>query len=109
MTSLRSLKKEYGMKTKNDDFMDTGWSQPSGQYVLRGTTMSQVYIGYLSQIWGVYRQPYSDPKKAIEAYERRMEINKEIEALNKKIAAEPSVAKKQELARERHELERELK
>lgn len=109
VTSIASFKKEYGMKSKNDDFVDSGWSQPSGQFILKGNTVTQIYVNYLAQIFGIYRRPFSDPKKEIEDYERRVEINKKIAAINKKMASEPSIAKKQELARERHALEEQLK
>lgn len=109
ITSLAALKKEYGMKTKNDDFITTGWSQPDAPFVLHGAKLSHMYVGYLFQIMGIQQRPYSDPKRAIEEWERSIELRKQIEAINKKIASEPSVAKKQELARERYALEKLLK
>ena len=107
-TSLKSFKKEYGMKTKNDDFVDTGWSRPSGKFILNGNVMSHIYIGYIFQIAGIARQPYSDPKSTIERWEKNKEIKKQMDVIDKKMATEVSMAKKQELARQRHALEQQL-
>jgi len=107
-TSLAAFKKQYAIKTKNDDIIDTGWSRPSGKFIVNGNKISHVYIGFLFQIMGIRRQPYSDPKKAIEEWERNQEIKKQIDVLNKKISSEPSLSKKQELARQRHKLEQRL-
>lgn len=107
-TSLTAFKKQFGVTTKNNDFIDTGWSRPSGKFVLHGNTMSYVYIGYIMQIIGVARQPYSDPLATIERWERNQSLKKQIDTINKKIASEVSVSKKQELARERHTLEQQM-
>ncbi len=109
ITSLKSFKKEYGIKTKNDDFVDTGWSRPSGKFILHGNVMSHIYLGYIFQIAGIARQPYSDPKSTIERWEKSKEIKKQIDTINKKITTEVSIAKKQELARQRHILEQQMK
>jgi hypothetical protein len=108
ITSLTAVKKQFGSKTKHNDFISTGWSRPSGKFILNGNKVSHIYIGYIFQITGIAKQPYSDPKTAIERWERNQEIQKQIKAINKKLASEPSIAKKQELARERHRLESHL-
>lgn len=107
-TSLAIYGKYFGIKTRSSDFADTGWSAPSGKFILNGNTVSHIYIGFLCQIAGIASQPYSDPKAAIEKWERSQEVKKKVDAINKKIASEPSTAKKQELARERHSLEKML-
>jgi len=45
-------------------------------------------------------------KVAVETNKEREKLQKQIDAMNRQIANEPSIAKKQELARERHSLER---
>ena len=109
MTSLTLIKKQYGMKTKNDDFIDTHWSRPSGKFILHGSIVSHIYLGYIFQILGISERPYSDPKAAIERWERNQALRKQIDAINKKITSEVSLSKKQELARERHALEQQMK
>ena len=105
MTSKAFLKKQYGINTTNDDFIDTRWSRPSGKFVLHGNIVSHIYIGFLVQMTGIDKQPYSDPKTALERWERNQGLKKQIDVINKKIRSEVSLAKKQELARKRYELE----
>lgn len=108
ITSLTAVKKQFGSKTKHNDFISTGWSRTSGKFILNGNKISHIYIGYIFQIAGIARQPYSDPKSAIERWERSQEAQKQIDAINKKIKSELSISKKQELARRRHLLEKEM-
>ena len=93
-------------KSKIIQYYETSWGVPA--LTLVGKSVKGIYVGFLQQI-----DPTFDPTKpiaeAVQDTRRREKIEKQIESINKKITAEPSVAKKQELARERYILERLLK
>ena len=93
-------------KTKVIQYYETSWGVPA--LTLVGKSVKGIYVGFLQQI-----DPTFDPTKpiaeAVQDTKQREKIQKQIENINRKIAAEPSVAKKQELARERHVLEQQMK
>jgi hypothetical protein len=89
-------------KSKVIQYYETSWGVPA--LTLVGKSVKGIYVGFLQQI-----DPTFDPTKpiaeAVRDTRQREKIEKQIEAINKKIAAEPSAAKKQEMARQRYKLE----
>lgn len=101
--------KEPGVKNENqmrvDSYFETPW-QPELSLELRGRSVDEIYRNYLYQIAPQLKNiGIANIKEAIEINKERKKIQKQIDAINRKIANEPSLAKKQELARERHALE----
>ena len=104
--------KEPGVKNENqmkvDSYYETPWQQEL-QLEIKGRSVDEIYKNYLFQIAPKLKDTaQTDTKSAIETNKEREKIQKQIDAINKRIASEPSIAKKQELARERHALERAL-
>lgn len=104
--------KESNMKNENlmkvDSYYDTGWKQ-SLQLELKGRSVDEIYKNYLYQIAPSLKAVgQTNTKVAIEASKERQAITKRIEALQRMMASEPSIAKRQELARQRHQLEQRL-
>ncbi len=91
---------------KVDSYFETGWQQDLS-LELKGRSVDEIYKHYLYQIAPqLQRVSSTSAKVAIEANKEREKLQKQIDAMNRQIANEPSIAKKQELARERHSLER---
>lgn len=104
--------KEAGIKNENqmkiDSYYETPWQQELN-LELKGRSVDEVYKNFLFQIAPKLKETaQTDTKSAIATNKEREKIQKQIEIINKKIASEPSLAKKQELARERHILESNL-
>lgn len=93
-------------KSKIIQHYETSWSTLA--LTLSGKSVKGIYLSILRQI-----NPTFDSTKpiaeAVQDTKQREKVQTQIENINKKIAAEPSVAKKQELARERHVLEQQMK
>lgn len=101
--------KEAGIKNENqmkiDSYYETPWQQELN-LELKGRSVDEIYKNFLFQIAPKLKETaQTDTRSAIETNKEREKIQKQIEIINKKIASEPSLAKRQELARERHSLE----
>lgn len=104
--------KEPGIKNENqmkvDSYYETPWQQEL-ELPLKGRSVDEIYKYYLFQIAPKLKNiAETDTKIAVEKNKEREKIQKQIDAINKQISTEPSMAKKQELARERHELEKKI-
>lgn len=117
------LKKPYAMKAvmsykvlslKSEDLMivdsyfETPWQQELTP-TLDGRSVDEIYTHFLFQIApNLSTTPHADLKSTVHANKEHEKIQRQIDMLNKKIKAEPSIAKKQKLARHRYELEQNL-
>lgn len=93
---------------KVNAYFETGW-QGVFDIELKGRSVDEIYKNYLHQIaphLDIKSTP--DVKSAIESDQLREKMIKEIDALNRAILHEPSIAKQQELARQRYSLEQKL-
>lgn len=104
--------KEAGIKNENrmkiDSYYETPWQQELN-LELKGRSVDEIYKNFLFQIAPKLKETaQTDTRSAIETNKEREKIQKQIELINKRIASEPSPAKRQELARERHTLESNL-
>lgn len=89
-------------------YFDTDW-QRDADIEMKGRSVDEIYKNYLHQIaphLDLKTKP--DVKSAIENSQTREKIIKQIDGLNRAILHEPSVAKQQELARQRYSLEQQL-
>lgn len=89
-------------------YFDTDWQKEIG-LELKGRSVDEIYKNYLRQIapqLDIKSTP--DVKTAIQDNQVREKIIKQIDALNRAILHEPSIAKQQELARQRFSLEQQL-
>ncbi len=89
-------------------YFDTDWGKDS-TIEMKGRSVDEIYKNYLHQIaphLDLKTKP--DVKSAIENNQTREKLIKQIDALNRAILHEPSIAKQQELARERYTLEQQL-
>lgn len=101
--------KESGLKNENqmkvDSYFETGWGQDI-DLEIKGRSVDEIYKHFLFQIAPKLQETkHTDTKTAVQSSKQNEKIQKQIDLINKKIASEPSVAKRQELARERHTLE----
>jgi hypothetical protein len=101
--------KERGIKNENqmkvDTYFETQWLEEL-ELQLKGRSVDEVYKNFLFQIAPKLSDlSQSDTKKAVQTNKEKEKIQKQIDMLNKKLASEPSIAKKQELARVRYKLE----
>jgi len=93
---------------KVDSYFETGWQQDVS-LELKGRSVDEIYKHYLYQIAPqLERVSSASAKIAIETNKEREKLQRQIDAMNRQIANEPSLAKKQELARERYSLENNL-
>lgn len=84
---------------------DTDW-QKEISLVLKGRSVDEIYKNYLHQIAPQLNlQSHPDLETALADYLSRAKIAKQIMSINRAISREPSLAKKQELVRQRHALE----
>lgn len=89
---------------KKQIILQSEWqSEPS--LVLKGTSTDTIYKNYLLQISPNFASVNGDTDKHIEA----VRLNRNIEILSAKLKNETQINKRQEIARERHELEQKLK
>lgn len=90
-------------------YFETPW-QKDINIELKGRSVDEIYKNFLSQISPELDiTPETNVKTAIEDTQLREKIIKQIDALNRAILHEPSIAKQQQLARERYNLENQLK
>lgn len=93
---------------KVDSYFETGWQQDLS-LELKGRSVDEIYKHYLYQIAPqLQRVSSASAKVAIETNKEREKVQKQIDAMNRQIVNEPSIAKKQELAHKRHTLEQEM-
>ena len=93
---------------KVNAYFETNW-QSDFELELKGRSVDEIYKNYLHQIApSLDLKPQTNVKTAIKDSQDREKIIKQIDALNRAILHEPSIAKQQELARERYSLEQQL-
>ena len=109
--------KEQSQKDENsanvDTYFYTEWNDPRlGEIKIDGLDIDAVFSNFVRQIAGnkltstnaSATEAPKTIKEDVEALKEREKIQKQIDALTRKINAEPSLGKKQELAEERHKL-----
>jgi hypothetical protein len=101
--------KERGIKNENqmkvDTYFETQWLEDL-ELELKGRSVDEVYKNFLFQIAPRLSElSQSDTKSAVQTNKEKQKIQKQIDLINKEACNEPSVAKKQDLARQRHSLE----
>lgn len=107
--------KEQGQKNENvakvDTYFYTEWNDERLQDLkIDGLDIDAVFGNFVRQIAGEklrFAKSADAPKtikEDVEAFKEREKIQKQIDALTRKINAEPSLGKKQKLAEERHRL-----
>jgi hypothetical protein len=114
--------KEQGQKNENvakvDTYFYTEWNDERFQNLkIDGLDIDAVFGNFVRQIAGekftenrdASREAVRSIKEEVEALKERERIQKQIDALTRKINVEPSLGKKQELAEERYKLKQLLK
>lgn len=112
--------KEQSQKDENfakvDTYFSTGWNDPRlDEIKIDGLDIDAVFSNFVRQIAGdklIFSKSTDVPKtikEDVEALKEREKVQKQIDALTRKINAEPSLGKKQELAEERYKLKQLLK
>ena len=107
--------KEQSQKDENfakvDTYFSTGWNDPKlNEIKIDGLDIDAVFSNFVRQIAGdklTFAKSTDAPKtikEDVEALKERERIQKQIDTLTRKINAEPSLGKKQELAEERYRL-----
>lgn len=107
--------KEQSQKDENfakvNTYFSTGWNDPKlNEIKIDGLDIDAVFSNFVRQIAGdklKFAKSTDAPKtikEDVEALKEREKIQKQIDVLTRKINAEPSLGKKQELAEERHRL-----
>ncbi len=103
----QNLRNEHNMKV--DSYFSSAW-MPEIQLELIGNSVDSVYRNYLYQIAPQLKNADSpSAKQAVEAHKVNLKVQKQIDQIVKQMRSEPSIAKRQELARQRHELQQSLK
>lgn len=112
--------KEQNQKDENaakvDTYFSTGWNDPKLDNIkIDGLDIDAVFSNFVRQIAGnklTFLKPNGAPKtikEDIETLKEHEKIQKQIDVLTRKINAEPSLGKKQELAEERYKLKQLLR
>ena len=105
--------KEQNQRVENNMKVDTYFSTNWGTEVnlqLKGSSVDSIYQNYLYQIAPQLKNEKNPTaKQAVESHKVNLKVQKQIDQINKQMKTEPSIAKKQELARQRHQLEEDLK
>lgn len=107
--------KEQSQKDENfakvDTYFSTGWNDPKlNDIKIDGLDIDAVFSNFVRQIAGdklTFAKSTDTPKtikEDVETLKERERIQKQIDALTRKINAEPSLGRKQELAEERYKL-----
>ena len=101
--------KESAARTENqmnvDSYYETGWEKELN-LEMKGRSVDEIYKNFLFQISPKLNSTKQvDIKEAVSANKATQAMQKQIDVINKQIKSEPSIAKKQELARQRHLLE----
>lgn len=90
---------------KVDTYFQTDWQQVL-TLELKGRSVDEIYKNYMYQVAPELRHAkHTNTKEAVEINKAKQAMQSQIDALNKQIHSELSTAKKQELARQRFELE----
>ncbi|NCU38599.1 DUF4391 domain-containing protein [Candidatus Saccharibacteria bacterium] len=93
---------------KVDSYFDTGWRQELS-LELKGRSVDEIYKNYLYQIAPQLQHvAHGTAKVAVETNKEHQKLQKQIDTINRQIAKEPAIAKKQELARERFLIEQQM-
>lgn len=101
-----SLNNEKQMAVRS--YFETPW-QKELNLELKGRSVKEIYNSFLQQIAPELRESNQDSMaEAVALSAEQNKIQKQINALNRRIANEPAPSKKQELARERFILEQQL-
>ena len=94
-----------------DTYFSTGWNDPKlNEIKIDGLDIDAVFSNFIRQIAGdklTFAKSTDVPKtikEDVETLKEHERIQKQIDALTRKINAEPSLGKKQELAEERYRL-----
>lgn len=91
-----------------DSYFETQWLEEL-ELELKGRSVDEIYKNFLFQIAPKLSEfSQNDTKSVVQAYKEKEKIQKQIDHINKKLSNEPSIAKKQELARQRYLLEQEV-
>ena len=112
--------KEQSQKDENfakvDTYFSTGWNDPRlDEIKIDGLDIDAVFSNFVRQIAGdklIFSKSTDVPKtikEDVEALKEREKIQKQIDAITRKINTEPSLGKKQELAEERYKLKQLLR
>lgn len=112
--------KEQSQKDENfakvDTYFSTGWNDPRlDEIKIDGLDIDAVFSNFVRQIAGdklIFSKSTDVPKtikEDVEALKEREKIQKQMDIFTRKINAEPSLGKKQELAEERYKLKQLLK
>lgn len=104
--------KEQNQRVENnmkvDTYFSTNW-RTENNLQLKGNSVDSIYQNYLYQIAPQLKSDkISTAKQAVESHKVNQKVQKQIDQINKQMKSEPSIAKKQELARQRHQLEQDL-
>lgn len=104
--------KEQNQRVENnmkvDTYFSTNWSTDI-DLQLKGNSVDSIYQNYLYQIAPQLKNEKNPTaKQAVESHKVTLKVQKQIDQINKQMKSEPSIAKKQELARQRHQLEQDL-
>lgn len=101
----QNLRNEHSMKV--DSYFSTKWSSDI-DLELRGNSVDSIYRNYLYQIAPQLKNAgNTSAKQAVESLKVNQKVQKQIDQINKQMRSEPSIAKRQMLARERYKLENE--
>ncbi len=107
--SFKELSAKNQERMKVDTYFQTSW-QNDLDLEIKGRSVDEIYRGFLYQIAPQLRSHKTpDAKTAIEKNKEQLALQKQIDALNKSITNEISIAKKQELSRQRYNLEKRMK
>lgn len=102
----QNLRNEHSMKV--DTYFSTKWSSRV-ELELKGNSVDSIYRNYLYQIAPELKKAdNTSARQAVESLKVNQKVQKQIDQINKQMRSEPSISKKQELARQRHELEQDL-
>jgi hypothetical protein len=90
-------------------YYETGWVKDI-KLELKGRNVDEIYKNFFFQIAPTINTENSNSiKNAVESDIQRKKIQKQIDSLNRKIFNEPAFAKRQDMARQRYDLEEQLK
>ena len=107
--SFKEISAKNQERMKVDTYFQSSW-QSELNLVIKGRSVDEIYQEFLFQIAPQLRfHKTPNAKTAIEKNKEQLALQKQIDALNKSIANEISIAKKQELARQRYNLEKRMK
>lgn len=102
---LRKAAISFKENSKPECYFDTPW-QKDLNLELKGRSVSEIYNNYLYQIEPILKnEKYNNIKSAVEAFVAKNLLQSKIDSLHKQLRNELSIAKKQDLAIKRFELE----